>query len=102
MKISVTYSEVLGDRKLGELHPSPNAVCEVSRVSEPVPDSVKVQFNLLCPGPLQGGHFSISSEVARWLAGALLAAADKHTDKFPLEISIEDDAILRYAGSSKV
>ena len=95
MKISVTFQPDSGlePKQHGGHHPSPDAVCNVSRASTAVPDSIEVEFVVDAPDQ-QSGKFSISPEVARWLAGALLAAADKHTDKV-MEIRIEGDAICK-------
>ena len=88
----------LEPKQYGGHHPSPDAVCEVRRTTRAVPDSIEVEFILDDPKP-QSGKFSISPEVARWLAGALLASADKHTDRFPLQIRIVNDAIYQHGES---
>jgi len=92
MHISVTFpcDSNLSERRFGG-YPTSNAVCEVRRISE----AIEVEFILLDCADQQSGHFSISPDVARWLAGALLAAADTHTDHFPLQARIENNVIER-------
>jgi len=94
MHISVTFppDASLTERRFGG-YPAPDAVCEVRRSAS----AVDVEFVLLDCSNQQSGHFSVSPDVARWLAGALLAAADGHTDRFPLSVSITHDSINRNA-----
>ncbi len=92
MNFSVTFppDSTLTERRYGG-YVAPDAVCHVTRK----PDAVEVEFVFTdCPDQLSG-HFSFSPDVARWLAGALLAAADHHTNKFPISVSIENDATVR-------
>lgn len=90
MNISVTFppDSNLTERRFGGYVCS-EAVCEVRRS----PDSVEVEFLFTDCEDQQSGHFSISPDVARWLAGALLAAADRHTDRFPIAVCIENDQL---------
>ena len=92
MHISVTFppDSAQTERRYGG-YAAPNVICEVRRSES----SVDVEFDLLECDQQQGGYFSVSPEVARWLAGALLAAADRHAERFPLSVSIEDDTIAR-------
>jgi hypothetical protein len=91
MNISVTYQpdSSLTEKRHGGYVAS-NAVCHVKRTAT----EVEVEFVIEERKQLSG-HFAVSPDVARWLAGALLAAADKHTNKFPISVCIEDDAVVR-------
>jgi len=94
MNISVKYrvGRDLVEKSNGG-HPAPDAVCFVRRSS----GEVIVGFVFTDCARQDGGSISVSPDVARWLAGALLAAADGHTKTFPISATIEDDAIKRSA-----
>ena len=94
MTIYVTYptKDGLGNPPVYGDYPSSDAVVKVSRASA---GEVAVEFDLLdCPMQL-GGGFMLSPDAARWLAGALLAAADRHTDRLPISATIKSDSISR-------
>jgi len=89
MWISVTFSETTAfpERTVGG-YPSPDAVCEVSRKH----DQVQVAFRLDCKEQ-DTGDFSVSPQVARWLAYALLAAAGNYSPQYPITACIENDKV---------
>ena len=92
MNISVTYPH---NRNFTEARHGGYAVstaaCEVNRTNK----EVSVEFVFPDCNVQLTGHFAISHEFARWLAGALLAAADKHAPKFPIGVCIENDLPVR-------
>ena len=93
MHISVTFPEssTFPERTVGG-YASPGAVCEVSRDNQ----QVSVSFRLDC-NEQDTGDFTVSPQVARWLAYALLAAADGFSDRYPIIARIENDQIDRNA-----